>query len=677
MKSQYTRRDAIRLGGMAATAAAVAVSADALSAQVASAHPGKGRDKRDHAPRIVDYGPAVEQFALMSGLQVGDTLYIGTRNVEPAHVIGFHLPTGKVTVRTELTTGYSVQALAADASGRYLYIGVLQKEGGPQANLHRWDLSAPEQPAVPIGRTGERDVRDITVAPDGVLYAVGGTGSAVAPALWEYDPAVGTVVSRGVPDTNSTLARAVAATDKTVFFGGGSTLGGGGGAGRATLFAYDRASGSWSSVIPSEMTSDPSMRELAIVGDTLIAGTAAATENAKIAIMQLADLTSYKLATTPGAFSKMYAFDGDTMYYSVAAGLESLSLTTAKVTPIPATLDLGEVWGVSVHGGKVLAVSGYGFVASVDPVSGAADISDLPAAGAPVSAQTVMGIAAGGGYVYVGGNGSIVRRRIDGRGKPVAIRMPGEAKDAEVLGGVLYTGQYNAQGIWRYSPRTGKAAQAASFPKEQNRPLDTAWDSRNRLLLVAVQSDTEGGGALWTFDPRREKSRYIANPIDDIQLVRAVAVRKGIAYLGGDNAQRTGARGTIVAYDPHARRELWRIESGQAYGIGSLAVVGNHLFGMALKGGFFVVDLRTRRIVHTENLTEVCPQWSAMQVSRGRVYIASDTTLLRVDPRTFEVSVVVADLKGSWYSGSHVQVDELGRLYTMRGSNLIRVDDRH
>ena len=113
----------------------------------------------------------------------------------------------------------------------------------------------------------------------------------------------------GVPDASSTLARAVAATDSTVFFGGGSTLGGGGTASRASLFAYDRAAGGFTNVTPTEMLPDPSMRELSVVGDTLVAGSAGGTEPSKMAILDLADLSSYRITALSGKVTKMYAGD--------------------------------------------------------------------------------------------------------------------------------------------------------------------------------------------------------------------------------------------------------------------------------------------------------------------------------------------------------------------------------
>lgn len=664
-ESLPSRRALLKAGGVTGLALALG----AVTGQSASAVSTTGTT-------VTDLGPGLLQFSLMSSVVVGDYAYIGSRNVEPARVVAFHLPTHKVVARTDVPTGYSVQAVAPDPTGRSLYFGVLQKDGGPQNNLYRWDLDDLTKPAVAIGRMADRDVRDITVAPDGAVFAVGG-GSPTAPALWQYSPATGLVSNLGIPAPSSTLARAVAATETTVFFGGGSTLGGGGSASRASLFAYDRASATYTDVTPAEMVGDPSLRELAIVGDRLVAGSAGSTAPAKIAIMDLADLTSYRLGTLTGKVTKMYAAHGDTIYYGATDTLESISLSTAQVSPVKYDgPSLGEIWGVDVRGDTVVAVSGYGFVAEVTPATGAYVVTDLGAAGAPVDAQAIMGLAAGGGYAYVGGNGAIARHKLS-TGEVVNLRMPGEAKDAEVLNGTLFTGQYNSMGIWRYNPCDGKApSQAAAFPSDQNRPLDTQWDPLNRLLLVAVQRDTEGGGALWTYNPRTGASNSVQNPIDTSQLVRAIATRDGIAYLGGDNAQKTGPRGTVVAFDPVRRKELWRLETNQAYGIGSLAVQGRYLYGMALKGGFFVIDLTLRKVVHTANLVAVCPQWSAMLLNRGVVYAASDTTLMRFDPKSFAMQVVVPELNGGWYSGCHVNKDEAGLLYTLRGRNLVVVDDR-
>ncbi|ALE05731.1 hypothetical protein AL755_10050 [Arthrobacter sp. ERGS1:01] len=670
-ESNMSRRHVLQLGGAIGLAAAAIPFAGANAATVPGHKNGGGT-----WPVITDLGAGAEQFSLMSGLRVGDTIYIGSRNLDPPRVIGFHLPTQKVVSRTNLSSGYTIQSLAADPTGRYLYAGTLSKTPTDPANLFRWDLTTPATPAVTLGKIGDRDVRDLDVAPDGTVYAVGG-GSPTAPALWEYDPGTGAIRSLGIPDPNATLARAVAATNTTVFFGAGSILGGGGSASKASLFAYDRARGTFSSIVPREIVGDPSLRALAVVGNTLAIGTSGSQGAAHFASMDLADYSSYTVCASNGVTVKTFAATGSNIYYSTDVGLQVYSTTAKTVTSVDIKgLDLGEIWGVDAYSGKLEVTSAYGFVAEIDPASGASIVTDLGNAGAPVDPQLAMGIAAGGGHVYVGGTGTVARHSLR-NGQVLNLQLPGEAKDAVVVGGALYTGQYDSQGIWHYDPRSSTGPrQLATFPAGQNRPLDVQWDERHRLILVGVQDDADGGGALTAFNPRTGKAKSFVNPIDKIQMVRAVAAGDGTAYLGGDNAQKTGQRGTVVAWDPVAGKELWRIESGQVNGVASLAVLGRHLYGLSLQGGFFVIDLRRRAVVHTADLRAICPGFSAMVVNRGAVYAASDSTVFRFDPRTFAVTTVVAAINGGWYSGPHIANDEHGMLYTMRGRNLVRIDDR-
>ncbi|MFJ6455623.1 PQQ-binding-like beta-propeller repeat protein [Paenarthrobacter sp. NPDC091669] len=667
-KTNISRRSVLQVGGAASLAAAIGLAAG----QPASASTYLG--SKPKATEILDLGPAVVQFSLMSGLLVGDTLYIGSRNLDPVRIIAFHVPTGKVIGQTELTNGHSIQTLAADASGRYLYAGVLQKSTGVLPNLFRWDLNSLATKATAIGRIGDRDVRDLSVAPNGRLYIVGG-GSPTAPALWEFDPATSQITSLGIPDPGATLARAVAATDSTIFFGAGSTLNGGSGASRACLFAYDRATKTFTNVTPAEMLKDPSIRDLGIVGDKLMVSSAGSLENSKIAAVNLSNPTTYVQALSEGKTAKNFAAIGDKVYFANETGLVAYSLSANAISAVPYQgPSLGEIWGVDAKGGKLLVTSGYGFVAQIDPATGSTKTTDLGEAGAPSDPQSVMGIAAGAGYVYVGGNGVIARRSLR-TGQVNNMSAPGEAKDAIVVDGALYTGQYSGQGIWSYDPRNGKPiTQVADFPKEQNRPLDVCWDETNNLVLVVTQADTEGGGSLWTYDPRTGKKGFFVNPVDEVQLVRAVASRDGVAYLGG-GLPDLGGQGTVVAFDPVNGKELWRIDPGQNSGVAALAVQGKYLYGVSRKGSVFVIDLPQRKVVHQADITSVSYGFAALVTNRGAVYGVSNTHVFRFDPKTFEVATVVADIDGAWYSGSHINNDEDGYLYTMRGRNLVRIND--
>ncbi|WP_436057367.1 hypothetical protein [Arthrobacter sp. LjRoot78] len=192
---------------------------------------------------------------------------------------------------------------------------------------------------------------------------------------------------------------------------------------------------------------------------------------------------------------------------------------------------------------------------------------------------------------------------------------------------VLYTGQYNSGGIYAYDPNTGQLPyQAAALPAGQNRPLDVCWDALNGLVIAGAQNDTGGGGCFAAYNPVTSQITTKVNPIDSLQMVRAVATKDGVAYLGGDNIYADGSRSTVVAWDPIANQELWCLDPGQRAGVAALAIHGRYLYGMSRRAaGLFVIDLDTRQLVHTADLSSVCTDFGALTVSRGIVYGASLT----------------------------------------------------
>lgn len=665
-----SRRTAIKAGG-AAGLTAILAAAGAGSASAADFTPlGSSPAHGEHL--ITDLGPAVVQFSLMSAKRVGNILYIGSRNLEPARIVALDLASGLVVGETALSNGDTVQGMAVSPDGRILYAGINQKKKGPQPNLFRWELADLTKPAQAIGTMGDRDVRDMAVAPDGHVFAVG-NAAGNPPSLWEYNPATGTVSSRGIPDPTATQARAVAASNSHVFFGAGSSLGGSGTTGRACLFAYDRAAGGFTLITPAEMENDPSIRSLEIHGEKLLVGTSSTTEPAKVAALELADHSSYSLAVSVGSTAKKFTRIGEAAYFANDDGVCHYNLATNTVRAIKHDgPELGEIWGMDAQDGKLLVTSSFGLVATIDPVTGACSVVDLGEAGAKADAQKVMGIAAGGGFIYAGGNGAIAKHSMDGA-PTTYLRAPGEAKDAIMVGGTLFTGQYSGEGIWCYNPSDSQPIrQAAAFPKEQNRPLDVVWDSTHKLVLVGTQSDTEGGGSLWTYDPATGTSQCFTNPIDDAQLIRGVASREGIAYLGGGGPDLADG-GTVTAFDPIKGEELWRIEP-QGSGIAALAMQGQNLYALSREGLITVVDVTTRQIIHQAGISALSKGFGALINNNGVVYGASYTNVFRIEPDTFAVSTVLADTDGGWYSGSHLAGDEQGRIYTLRGRNLVRIE---
>ena len=70
-----SRRHVLQAGGAAGLAATLGL------AGLSAAAPAR------HTAKITDLGPAVVQFSLMSAVLVGDTVYIGSRNVDPVRII--------------------------------------------------------------------------------------------------------------------------------------------------------------------------------------------------------------------------------------------------------------------------------------------------------------------------------------------------------------------------------------------------------------------------------------------------------------------------------------------------------------------------------------------------------------------------------------------------------------
>lgn len=281
----------------------------------------------------------------------------------------------------------------------------------------------------------------------------------------------------------------------------------------------------------------------------------------KSVLINLANHSQYTVIAKTGV---MFRQLGNDVFFVKEPGVWSYNMVTKKITQI-LTEDVGAMWGgLDVYGNKALTVSSYDVI-EIDPVAKTAVKHDLTEAGAPGGPQSCMGLAAGAGDVYVGGTGTIARHQL-ATNQVSYLRATGEAKDAVVVGGILYTGQYNSRGIYSYDPSTGGELpyQVAALPAGQNRPLDVCWDAVNGLVIAGAQNDTGGGGCFAAYKPSTTQVITKVNPIDALQMVRAVATKDGVAYLGGDNIYAAGPpRSTVVAWD------LWPTRSCGAWIPGS------------------------------------------------------------------------------------------------------------
>ncbi|NJC21147.1 outer membrane protein assembly factor BamB [Arthrobacter pigmenti] len=657
--TELSRRGLLQFGAAGALAA---VTAGALADPASAATPRE--------VLVTDLGPGVVQFGSKSAYQFEDTIYIGSRNVEPMFVIAYHIPSGRVVGQTSIPEGRSTQSLGADPTGRYLYIGTENAAGGIPT-LYRWDLHNPTSPAEPLGRAGEVRVWALAVAPDGMVFF---GGREPGGNLWQFDPATREITALGIAEPTATGARAIAATESTVYFGAGNTLGGGE-ASKAVLAAYDRATGEFTSILPAELADDDTIRELRLEGDRLVVGTANNT-GSHVAVIDINDPSSYKVVRHDGITTKAMKVHGDNVFFLARANNARIcDLSTMTVSPLQVDgLELGEVWGMAWAQDKLHAVSAYGFVAHIDLQALTATRTELIAAGAPAEPQLAMSVTAGGGFAYVAANGAIARHSLR-TGEVVNLIAPGETKDAIWADQRLWMGQYSGLGLWAYTPGQGQEpAQAAPLPSDFNRPECVTWDETNKRVLVVSLSDAAGGSCLGVYNPATDDMTVYDRPLGAGKSIPAIVAHEGVAYLGGGDTG-AGPAGEIAAVDPLTGKVLWSLDPEHNAPVTGMAVLGKHLYVVLNDGGFRVVDLAKRSIVHRADISEHGGRRTNLVVAQGRVYGVSSKALFRIDRRTFELDVLVGELEGAWYGGQpHISADERGRLYTLKDRNLIRVE---
>ncbi|WP_129710928.1 hypothetical protein [Haloactinopolyspora alba] len=687
---EISRRTA--LTGLASTAAMAGLSSAARAAEPdegsgASAAPDgstppSALDRRTDDITIENLGPAVLDFHVMSGTLVGETFYIGSRNLSPTRVAAFHVPTRTVTTTYMLGNGNFVQALAAHGTD-VLYAGVTH--AADTVNLYRIELTTGE--VTGIASVPGLYIRDLSVAPDGVVYIVGRPRPhADGPPLYSYDPATGELTKLGIPAPDADQGSAVAATDTTVYFGCGSMLT----AGTPTrVFAIDRGTGETTDITPPEIADDLQVATsgLELFDDILVLGTHAREAEGlpgHVAILDLPDGEWRVVPDYEGLVLRAFARrDNEVIVSSEYGRLDVIDLDTLAVRQLDTSNDqVGKAWGFGLLGDLLLGEMGSN-VWTYDLKTGDGEVYDLAEVGAEGGPMLGMSIAVDTSRpehekIYVAATGWVARHDRS-TGAVTKYHVPGEPKDMVVVGDTLYMGVYNNQGIWEYRPGQGPR-QVAQLPEGQNRPQAIRWDDVNELVVVGVKSDP-GGGSICFYDPDTQSVTAHVNPLGDRQPLRTVATGDGITYIGG-------SRGEVAAWDPVAGRESWRMtlpwretSAGKIPKVTSLVVFGWKLFGTTERH-FFVVDLRNRRgpeLLYQTNLSAFTGSRTAEQpqllIDRGIIYTVSARSVVRINPHDHSLELLIDDLGAEWYGRPRAAFGDDHGIFTLSGRDLVRIRD--
>ena len=594
-----SRRHVLQAGGAAGLAAALGLSASGPAA-------AKSSTAQTAPPKIVDLGPAVVQFSLMSSVLVGDIVYIGSRNLDPVRIVAFHVPTGKVVGETVL------------------------------------DTATASRPWRPIPRAATCTPVSSKIPSDRSRTCTAGTWRRLARG-------------NGRSAGSVTATCATSAWHRTVPVRGGRREPHGRRCGSTTPRpARSSASGS--------PTRAPRWR-VRLRPPTPQCSSAPAAPSAAAASAGRACPGAYSRATRPSPRSPLRRCwpipasanwrSSETGWWSVPPRRRSSrrwpSWTWTTASYIRGDVHRQDCQELRRHRRQGLLRQRVGHLRvllasnSISQVDSTGRPSAKSGAWTPEQqAPGHVGLRLRGrdrprhrnhgghrpwrsrrtrhspdGHGHCGRRGFRLRRRKRSDRPPLARHrrggqpaVPGRGQGRRGRGRRPLHRPVQLAGHLEVRPRSGQPIhQAADFPGAQNRPLDVCWDDVNKVMLVAGAVRHRGRRVVLDLRPRHRGRQCFINPIDNRQLLRAVATRDGVAYLGGGLPSWTAA-GTIVAFDPVAGKELWRIEPRKGAGHSALAVQGRYLYGLTRKGGIFVLDIPTRKLVHTADISS-CPTGSA------------------------------------------------------------------
>jgi len=638
---------------------------------------------------LTDLGPAnTSMFPLMSALQLGTLLHIGSRNLTPSMAITYDVAARRVVARHDFGPGKFVQALAArpgdTGDGATIYAGLVGCDDH-EPNIHAFPStpagptdgdSVDTTPGRPVATIPGVGVRVLACAPDGTLYAA---GKEDAPAVWQVTDGTEVRPRRlAVPDPTTTQCRGLAADEEYVYFGCGSNLAGGHGAGLTRVFRVHRDTGATEDLTPDELRADPAVRQLHRVGRRLLVGTQGLGRRSHLAVIDLDTGRTLRVWELPGKSVGCFAAGPDGTVLLAAATLHRVDPERLELSDGPTT-SAGERWGLGHHGDEVLTVSAMGQVVH------SSDRGDervrLVEVGAPALPQLGMSLQVTDGRLYVGGNGGVVVHELatapwgpDMRDK--RLEVPGEAKTITCVDDVAHLAVYSSQGLWTHDPGTGALGRAVEVPAEFNRPQDSCWDDEGRRLLVGYQNDTQGGGALVVWTPGSGDLLVHTNPFDEYQMVRAVTSRDGDAWLGGWNRYEQGPRGTVARVDPGTAAIRWR-QDGAGAGISCLGLHGPYLWAITMTGEALAFDARSGEPCGRQDLSHQLEGMTRIVETPAGVVVGSADTVLRLSSPDRGPELIVTGLDGQWYSGPKIAQDSAGRLYTLRGRHVVRIAAPH
>ncbi|MFG3697637.1 hypothetical protein ACGF5C_06900 [Micromonospora sp. NPDC047620] len=634
-----------------------AVTAAAVSPRAAIAAPdGELGETFDVA--ITDLGAASRVLNFGNGVRVGDEIWFATRQILPTRVAAYDLTQRRIT-KTALIPGvpglWGIDAVGTDLFVSSYSPGLLFKVDTVTLEVTRvLDLNQE------VGWT-------VKASPDGRVFV----GTYPSAKLWEYDPATDRATDHGRMDPDDTYVRDLVATDTTVYCGIGSHAG---------LVAYDRATGTRTDILPAELRDRTFGAVCHLAGDHLVVGI---SPTAEILVVDTRDHSRHQILKTPNdSFVVGITSRGDEIFYTTRPSGSLYRFRLGDTAPTLVGVPIAEASNVRIgflDDGRLWAVQGAGGIL-YDLDSRTTEALDMSSPDLAPTPERPMSLCHAGDRIVVGGTLGVQVVSTEATAAFDTFRVPfgGEAKDMETYGGVVHMGVYT---LARYLtlPVDGRAATEVArvdAGQEQTRPTSLTVDRRRGLVLMSTEPDYgRWEGALNIYDGQRIRSWRGILPD---QTVQSLCPDPHGVFLGGSirngyGTTPTTSRARLGYFDYRTERLAWLVEPTSGGVIVDLKLIGRVLAGVTSEGELFALDSRTREVLWR---VDVGAAGGKLAVIDDRVFGVDGTRLwtVRVGRRRPAPTVLADGLNQSWFGAPEVVTDGVRALFTIRGTNLIRVD---
>jgi hypothetical protein len=591
---------------------------------------------------------------------------------DPARLLVFDVKSGKLLhdLTMENTHGAWNATTASDGA---VYIGT-----DAEGHLFRWTPGSDKVEDLGLAAKGDNFIWDVTPGVDGEVFCGTYPGCRVV----RYHPKDGfTDVSKGncVKGENYVRALSYDPASKHVFAGIGA---------HAHLIELDTTTAQKTDILPQPYLG----KRKFTYGVDVVAGKLFAMlvgEAAETIVIDLA--TREQEATLPVGLQVISPKSpyGDVVYFNSGRGIAAYDLKTHAHEKVDALQHVGVV-GMSwikfdepdFPGETLVGLTPRGRIVRYHPKTGKSDSRDLVV---PPNITPIQSMVAGpDGKIYIGGYlvGGLTRfdpatdkhEQIGNAGQPEGMAPYGDR--------FIYLGIYPDAKLKVFdvtkpcgddNPRQFESLVSA----DQDRPFAVLpVESMKKVFFGTIPDYGSLGGALSVYDIETDKTQLHRNVVQD-QGVSSLAYANGLivggtTIRGGLGILPKEKEAKLFLWDPQTKEKVFETNPSPGATLVSGLIVGpdKNIWGIA-SGDLFVFDIAARKVLSTTRVTPTRGGgWhdAHMEVNPtdGNVYVTTGGRLLRIDPKTMQVTTLRE--KGAGL----LVLDRAGRIYFRDRTNLWR-----